>query len=91
MTEKKIPIRTCICCRKEFYKRELLRIVCDKKGIISVDFSSKSNGRGAYICKDTACAEKLINKKILNKVFSCEVPVQIYAKLAEELLGSEPN
>lgn len=91
MADKKIPIRTCVCCRKEFPKKDLLRVVRDKDGVISVDFTGKSNGRGAYICKDKACAEKLINKKILNKVFSCEIPAQIYVGLSEELLGSEQN
>ena len=51
MAEKKQPVRTCIACREEFDKKDLLRIVKDKEGNISVDVTGKANGRGAYICK----------------------------------------
>lgn len=89
MAEKKIPIRTCICCRMEFPKKELLRVVRNKDGEIFVDRTGKADGRGAYICREKACAEKLIGKKILNKTFSCEISAQIYENLREELLGNE--
>lgn len=37
MTGKYIPIRTCIACRNEFEKNELLRIVRTKDGEFLVD------------------------------------------------------
>ena len=45
-------LRMCIACRQMKDKRDLLRIVKDKEGNISVDLSGKKNVRGAYICKD---------------------------------------
>ena len=67
-------------------KRELLRIVKSEDGI-SVDKTGKKNGRGAYVCKDKDCVEKLKKQKILNKVFSCPVEDAVYDKVSEEILG----
>ena len=47
MTGKNIPIRTCIVCRREFEKKELLRIVKTKDGNFRADQTGKADGRGA--------------------------------------------
>ncbi len=91
MAEKRLPIRTCVCCRKEFPKKELLRIVRSGDGKIFFDRGGKADGRGAYVCKSTACADKLLNKKLLGRVFSCVVPQEVYDELRGELLGSEKD
>ena len=57
--QRKIPLRTCIACRTEKEKREMLRVVRNAAGEISLDFSGKLPGRGAYICNDEACIKKL--------------------------------
>ena len=41
--------RMCIACRQMKDKRQLVRIVKNKEGQISVDLTGKQNGRGAYI------------------------------------------
>ena len=84
--EKKIPMRTCIACRQTKPKKELIRIV--KSGeVISLDRTGRKNGRGAYICDDISCLEKLKKQKILNKVFSTPVSDQVYSKIEEDFLG----
>jgi predicted RNA-binding protein YlxR (DUF448 family) len=87
--EKKLPVRTCIACRQEFLKKDLLRIVKDKEGNFSVDKTGKANGRGAYICGKSECAKKLQKAKLLDRVFSLAVPVEIYQTITEELLGKQ--
>lgn len=84
--EKKIPMRTCVACRTVKPKKELVRIVKDGEEI-SLDRTGKKNGRGAYICDDASCLEKLKKGKILNKVFSCAVNEDVYAKIEEDFLG----
>ena len=84
--EIKKPVRTCIACRTPKEKRELIRIVKSGEEIF-VDKTGKKNGRGAYICNSTECFAKLKKAKLLNRAFSCEVPNEVYDKLAEELLG----
>ena len=84
--EKIVPIRTCIACRQEFEKKELLRIVKNAAGEIQLDFSGKLNGRGAYICKNAACFERLKKQKLLHKTFSMQVSDAVYEKIGEEFL-----
>ena len=50
----KVPQRRCIGCRQSFDKKSLIRIVKDPEGKISIDFTGKKNGRGAYICKNSS-------------------------------------
>ncbi len=87
MQGKKIPLRTCIACREEKPKREMLRIVRSSDGTVSLDFSGKMAGRGAYICTSKECAKKLGQKKLLHKAFSCPVDEEVYKRIEEELLG----
>lgn len=84
--KKKTPMRTCIACRAVKPKRELIRIV--KSGTeISLDRTGKKNGRGAYICDDIGCFNKLRKGKLLSRTFSCAVDESVYDKLSEEFLG----
>lgn len=84
--EKKIPMRTCIACKALKPKKELVRIV--KSGEeISLDFTGRKNGRGAYICNDAECVKKLKKGRLLNRTFSCAVDDAVYDRIAEEFLG----
>ena len=89
MIEKRQPVRTCIACREEFAKKDLLRIVKDKDGNFSVDLTGKANGRGAYICGKEECCKKLKKAKLLDRVFSTVVPTEIYNAIEEELLAKQ--
>ncbi len=87
MIPKKIPLRTCIACREEKPKREMLRIVKNAQGEIRLDFSGKLPGRGAYICNSEACVKRLVKQKLLNRAFSAEVPAEVYAAVEAEFFG----
>ena len=84
---KKVPLRTCIACREEKPKREMLRIVRSPEGAISLDFSGKLPGRGAYICSNEECIRLLEKKKLLNKTFSAPVADEVYRQIGEEFFG----
>lgn len=66
-------------------KKELIRIVKNKDGEVSVDFTGKKPGRGAYICKDSQCLEKAIKTKRLSKNLEINISDEIYEKLKEEI------
>lgn len=84
--EKKVPMRTCIACKSEKPKKELIRVV--KFGEqISLDLSGKMNGRGAYVCNHEDCIKKLKKQRMLNRAFSMEVAEEIYDKILEDFLG----
>jgi len=81
-------MRTCIACRAEKPKRELVRVVKFGENI-SLDTTGKANGRGAYVCNDKECIAKLKKQKLLNRAFSCQVSDEIYDKIMEEFLGKQ--
>ena len=86
--EKKIPMRTCIACRTEKPKKELVRIVKFGEDI-KLDLTGKANGRGAYVCNDKECIAKLKKQKMLNRTFSCQVDEQVYDAIMEEFLNGQ--
>lgn len=75
----------CIGCREIKPKKELLRIVKSKDGLISIDPSGKKPGRGAYICFDTECLDKAQKGKRIEKEFEGAVSAEVYSGLREEL------
>ncbi len=75
----------CIVCRGQSDKKTLLRIVKNKDGEIFVDKTGKANGRGAYVCKNRECFEKLKKTKALNRAFKCNVKDEIYERIGEAI------
>jgi predicted RNA-binding protein YlxR (DUF448 family) len=89
MQRKKVPMRMCTGCGEMKPKKELVRIVRNAQGEISLDKTGKKPGRGAYICKDTQCLKKAKKSKRLERAFGCTVPDEIYARIEEELTADE--
>lgn len=81
---KSKPIRMCTVCRNHYDKLDLVRVVKNKNGVIFIDPTFKAEGRGAYICKNPQCLEKLEKTKALNRAFKCEVPKSIYSEIKGE-------
>ena len=67
-------------------KKEFIRIVKNKDNEINIDRTGKMPGRGAYICDDIQCLEKLIKTKRLEKVFDMKISNEIYEKLRGVIL-----
>ena len=78
---KSIPLRTCMGCNEKKPKKELIRIVKNKEGQISLDKTGKLDGRGAYICDSTECLEKVIKSKRLEKALECQISEEVYNNL----------
>ena len=88
MKPKKIPMRMCLGCNEMKPKKELIRVVKSPKGEISLDFTGKKSGRGAYICRSVECFNKARKGRRLEKAFSCKIDAGVYDAMAEEL-GNE--
>lgn len=84
---KKIPQRTCMGCNEKKDKNQLIRIVKNKDNEIHVDKTGKMEGRGAYICNDVKCLEKVIKSKRLEKVLETNISNEIYESLRGVILG----
>lgn len=78
---KKMPERTCVITREKTLKKDLLRIVRDKEGNISVDTTGKANGRGAYLKKDKEVINKAKNTKALERILEVTIPDSIYEEM----------
>ena len=78
---KNIPQRMCVVTREKTDKRNLLRIVKDKTGAISVDESGKKNGKGAYITKDLNVLNDAKKRRVLEKVFETDNLDNIYDEI----------
>ena len=86
---KKIPMRQCLGCAEHKPKAELLRVVLSPDGEVSLDFTGKKSGRGAYICRDVKCLKKAQKSRRIDKSFDREIPDEVYEKLAKELEDGE--
>ncbi|MBR5539974.1 MAG: YlxR family protein [Clostridia bacterium] len=85
MQQKRVPLRKCTGCGEMKPKKELVRIVKDPEGAISLDRTGKKAGRGAYICPDEACLAAARKARRLEKAFSCQIPDAVYTQLEEAL------
>ena len=83
---KKIPQRTCMGCNEKKDKNELIRIVKNKNNEIHIDKIGKMDGRGAYICNDINCLEKVIKSKRLDRVLETKITDEIYESLRGVIL-----
>ena len=66
-------------------KKELIRIVKNKENEISVDFTGKKSGRGAYICKSIICFEKSRKTKKLERAFESPISEDVYNILKQQM------
>ncbi len=61
--QKHIPQRTCVICREKVDKRRLTRIVRTPDSGVVIDPTGKRNGRGAYLCDNPECWDKVVQQK----------------------------
>lgn len=84
MSHRKIE-RLCIVCRKRKSKEELIRIVRTPEGLVRVDPLKKLPGRGAYICSNMECIDKLKRENSLNYALKTKVNKEELIKIKKEL------
>ena len=89
--QKYVPLRRCMACNEQKEKKDLLRIVRNKEGILEIDLSGKKNGRGAYVCSNEECLKKLAKNRILNKAFKMQINEETYNQIMEKIIGQTKN
>ncbi len=75
---KHIPLRSCIVCRRQKDKSELLRIVRQPDGAVVIDATGKAAGRGAYVCKSGDCMQTAVKKRALNRAYKRPLSDEVY-------------
>ena len=86
---KKIPLRQCLGCNEHKPTIELLRVVRSPEGEISLDFTGKKSGRGAYICRSVKCLKKAVKSHRIDRNLECTVPDDVYDRMEKELSENE--
>ena len=64
-------------CREKIDKRMLTRVVNNPDEGLIIDPSGKKNGRGAYICDQAHCWEKVGSSQILDKALRIEIAPEV--------------
>jgi uncharacterized protein len=82
-----------VACRTPRPKRDLLRIVRDPSGTVAIDMSARANGRGAYLCRDGACWQQAVRRRVLEHALKVTLPPSLVATLegGPAAAGIEPN
>lgn len=70
-------------------KKELIRIVRDSEGNVSLDATGKAQGRGVYLCPDAACFRKAEKKNAISRSLSVSIPQERLEALFAELENYE--
>ena len=79
----------CVACREMRPKKELLRVVRTEEGTAVIDRTGKRNGRGAYICPASACLEKAVKTRALDRALDIALDPKTIEQLRTEIKDAE--
>ena len=85
MKKRKIPERMCTGCRGKRPKKEMVRIVRSPEQEITIDFTGKKPGRGAYVCVNLECLKKARKSKALDRALEANIGTEIWDSLENAL------
>lgn len=74
-----------MACNAKKDKNELLRVVRDQEGNIHFDPKGKLQGRGAYICRDMNCLNKVMKSKRIDRTLEVQISDGVYEELRKEI------
>ena len=83
--QKKVPQRQCLGCREMKPKNELTRVVKSPDSEVSLDYSGKKPGRGAYICNDVNCLKRALKTNALTRAFKVKISENIFNELQQKI------
>ncbi|NLF80456.1 MAG: YlxR family protein [Clostridia bacterium] len=86
---KKQPERICAVCRQSKPKRELIRLVRDAEGNVSLDETGKKSGRGAYLCHDPECLGQAKKRRSLERSLKAKVPDELWPEIESRMAAPE--
>lgn len=78
---KKIPMRRCVATNESLPKKDLLRIVRNKDGVVFVDTTGKANGKGAYLKKDLEALKIAKQRNALGRALEISIPEEVYVEI----------
>src|SRR5436190_1668959 len=73
MPQRHIPQRTCVACRSQRPKRDMVRVDRAPDGAVGVDTTGKKSGRGAYLCLQADCWQTALKRHALERALKTEL------------------
>ncbi|EEJ41242.1 RNase P modulator RnpM [Limosilactobacillus vaginalis] len=83
MKKRKVPMRKDIVTGEMMPKRQLIRVVKNKEGEVTLDPTGKKSGRGAYIAVDVKIAKRAKEEKTFEKAFHVKLDDSFYDELIQ--------
>ena len=80
-----LPLRTCVACRQEAGKADLIRLVRRQDGQVALDRSGKAAGRGAYLHASSECIELAGKRRALDRALGVVVPPEVWLEVSNSL------
>ncbi|HXN89922.1 MAG TPA: YlxR family protein [Candidatus Sulfotelmatobacter sp.] len=74
-------MRTCVACRQEAGKRELIRVVRNPEGVVALDPTGRAPGRGAYLHASPECVEMARKRRALDRALGAIVQPEVWSEL----------
>jgi predicted RNA-binding protein YlxR (DUF448 family) len=74
-------MRTCVACRQEGGKRELIRVVRNPAGVAALDPTGRAPGRGAYLHASPECIDLARKRRVLDRALGGIVQPEVWAEL----------
>ena len=68
----------CVACRERKEKSGLIKVVKTGSGFV-VCTDNKTQGRGAYVCKNEKCIDFAVKKRAFDRRFRKKLPDEVYA------------
>ena len=75
------PVRTCVACRQEAGKGDLIRIVRLPQGGVQLDRTGRLAGRGAYLHASPDCVAAARKRRALDRALGSPIPPEVWAQL----------
>ena len=81
-----VPVRTCVGCREQGAKADLVRLVL-VDGAVGVDPSGARAGRGAYVHPRRVCVEAALSRGALARALGASLDEHRAATLRADIEG----
>lgn len=88
--KKKIIYRQCLVTKEIINREILIRIVKTKQNEILVDLNFKTNGRGAYVKRNSKIIAKMKQQKLLERKFNISINNDIY-QILDKIVSDNNN
>jgi predicted RNA-binding protein YlxR (DUF448 family) len=84
VSDRRVPRRICVGCRRGGDKRELIRIAAGPLGV-RVDLGARLPGRGAYVHPDAACLDAALARGALARALRTGLDSETAARLRTDV------